>query len=132
MVDENDELPDLDPELGALVSAYETATARDAAQVDAALARVTANLSAAGSGGAAALSTTTKLGIVVGLAGVVAVVGIVALGPSSEPASARTATTETVSAASEATAPAVVDETPRSVTVDSASTADRQETRVED
>lgn len=129
MADDIDNLPDLDPELRALVSAYEAATARDAAQVDAALARVTANAGTAGSGGAAALSTTTKIWIVGALAGVVAVVGVVALGPSSERASART---QSASTASEATAPPVADETPRSVGVDAAPVVEREESAVED
>jgi hypothetical protein len=117
MADDTDDLPDLDPELGALLSAYEAETARDAAQVDAALARVTASAGTAGSGGAAALSTSTKLGLVGGLVGIVGVVGLVAFGPSNEPASAPPITTQTAITSAEPTAPTIVVETPDEASV---------------
>lgn len=111
--DEDDGLPDIDPELGALISAYEAETSRDAAQVDAALARVTASAGTAGGGGAAASSTTSKLGLVGGLVGILGVVGIVALVPAREPAASRPITTQTAVTSPEPIAPPVVVETAR-------------------
>lgn len=122
MADETDELCALDPELGALVSAYETATARDAARVDAALARVTAKLGTAASTGGAASSTTAKLALVGAIFGVIAVAGLVALGPSTEPASTRTP------ARTDGRPPVVVDDAPRSVTVEPVAPQQRLDT----
>ncbi|HWB74515.1 MAG TPA: hypothetical protein VG755_06160 [Nannocystaceae bacterium] len=109
MADETDALGALDPQLAALVSAYETATARDAAQVDAALARVTTKVGAAASAGAGA--STIKLVLVGVIFAVVAVVGLVALRPASAP-------TPSEISDSAATPAIVVDETPRSVAVE--------------
>jgi hypothetical protein len=130
MDDHTDDLPPLDPELRALVSAYESATARDGAQVDAALAHVTAKAGTAGGGDTAAMSTTVKIGLVTALVGVIGVVGIVGLRPSNEPASVRPAT-QTASAATESPPVRVAEEAPRAVIVESASAVEPEGSPVE-
>lgn len=127
MVDDDDALPDLDPELGALVSAYETATARDGAQIDAALARVTAKLGPAA--GAVGLSVTTKVGLVSALVAVVAVAGIVASAPTHEPEPSRPAI-ETPSASVPVAPSPVVVAPPPSSTVDATPPASTREPEV--
>ncbi len=127
MVDDNEALPDLDPELAALVSAYETETARDGAQIDAALARVTAKLGP--SAGAAGLSVATKVGLVSALVAVVAVAGILASAPTHEPEPSRPAM-ETPSASVPVAPSPVVVAPPPSSTVDATPRASTREPEV--
>ena len=69
-----DDLPPLDPELAALVTAYENETARSDADVNAAMHAVSAKVgTAAGGAAVGGLSTAAKVGALAVIAGVVAV-----------------------------------------------------------
>ena len=83
MADDQHELPELDPDVASFVAAYEAETARDEAQVEAALEEVTAKIGAGATG--AGLSLSTKVGIAGVVAGVVGVVALLSTGPQRQP-----------------------------------------------
>jgi len=85
MADEHDELPELEPDMAALVAAYEAETARDEAQVEAALEKVSAQIGAGTGAAGAGLSLTAKVGIVGALVGVVGVIGLLSKEPQPKP-----------------------------------------------
>src|SRR5688500_15422673 len=86
-----DELPELEGGLAELVQAYRAETAREPAQVEAALQRVTASVGGGATAAAGGLSVATKVGLVAIAIATVVGAGVLAWGPGdAEPIANRT------------------------------------------